>query len=284
MLIIVEYCRYGNLQSYVTNARNRFVNQVDSNGNLIQLRQDNGAELVPPEDDGYFVVGAQSSFGAASTIIRVRNRNNSDESVIKTLKENENDSTSISSEEVNNTTPFDEERKRGEFINHQVLIEMASDQTARETFIEFSSETAGIHQEEIELNSLDDEQQQQQPDWSMKYEAEVKDMEANALNPVSTRDLICWSFQIARGMDFLASKKVKIIFKHEQIMDYVISSIISGSTWRFGSPQRPFSRRWSRQSGRFRFGSTTLSRRKLHETKPSIYLYKKAKIHKKLFK
>ena len=42
---------------------------------------------------------------------------------------------------------------------------------------------------------------------NMNYEADEQVIEA-AMNPVSTRDLICWSFQIARGMDYLASKKV----------------------------------------------------------------------------
>ena len=49
-----------------------------------------------------------------------------------------------------------------------------------------------------------EDQQQQQPDWSLRYEQGEED----ANNPVSTRDLIFWAFQIARGMDYLDSKKV----------------------------------------------------------------------------
>jgi hypothetical protein len=33
--VIVEYCRFGNLQSYLINHRNNFVNQVDKLGNLL---------------------------------------------------------------------------------------------------------------------------------------------------------------------------------------------------------------------------------------------------------
>ena len=40
----------------------------------------------------------------------------------------------------------------------------------------------------------------------MRYEQGEED----ANNPVSTRDLIFWAFQIARGMDYLDSKKVSI--------------------------------------------------------------------------
>ena len=35
-----------------------------------------------------------------------------------------------------------------------------------------------------------------------------QDLDAALNRSVSTRDLISWSFQIARGMDYLASKKV----------------------------------------------------------------------------
>ena len=35
MFVLVEYCRYGNLLMYVINARGRFINQIDSAGNLL---------------------------------------------------------------------------------------------------------------------------------------------------------------------------------------------------------------------------------------------------------
>lgn len=35
-----------------------------------------------------------------------------------------------------------------------------------------------------------------------------QDPESNASRSLSTTDLISWSFQIARGMDYLASRKV----------------------------------------------------------------------------
>lgn len=34
VLVIVEYCRFGNLQTYLINHRNSFINQVDELGNL----------------------------------------------------------------------------------------------------------------------------------------------------------------------------------------------------------------------------------------------------------
>jgi hypothetical protein len=34
LFIIVEYCRFGNLQTYLVNSRNNFINQVDEFGEL----------------------------------------------------------------------------------------------------------------------------------------------------------------------------------------------------------------------------------------------------------
>ena len=35
LLVIVEYCRYGSLQTYLTNHRNGFIDMVDEFGNMI---------------------------------------------------------------------------------------------------------------------------------------------------------------------------------------------------------------------------------------------------------
>ena len=34
LLVIVEYCRYGNIQNYLIRHRSSFINQVDHRGNL----------------------------------------------------------------------------------------------------------------------------------------------------------------------------------------------------------------------------------------------------------
>ena len=54
-----------------------------------------------------------------------------------------------------------------------------------------------------EINDDDDGS----PDWSLNYKSDA-DQGATRNNSFSTRDLINWSLQIARGMDYLASKKV----------------------------------------------------------------------------
>lgn len=47
-----------------------------------------------------------------------------------------------------------------------------------------------------------------QPAWRSNYKMDYK----GPLRNVTTTDLICWSFQVARGMDYLASRKVFLLF------------------------------------------------------------------------
>lgn len=45
-----------------------------------------------------------------------------------------------------------------------------------------------------------------QPLWRSNYRADAT-FRPNA-HPLTTRDLVCWSFQVANGMEYLASRKV----------------------------------------------------------------------------
>lgn len=43
------------------------------------------------------------------------------------------------------------------------------------------------------------------PPWRSNYKGDYRD---EPDQPLCTRDLLCWAFQIARGMDYLARRKV----------------------------------------------------------------------------
>jgi hypothetical protein len=73
---------------------------------------------------------------------------------------------------------------------------------------------------------------------------------------IRTSDLISWSLQIARGMEFLGSKKVTHFnFKYE-LYNLIELFYSAGSARRFSGPQCPFGRGRNCQSGRFRIGQT----------------------------
>ncbi len=73
---------------------------------------------------------------------------------------------------------------------------------------------------------------------------------------ITTSDLISWSLQIARGMEFLASKKVTHFYVKYQLQFNQTLLYSTGSARRFSGPQCPFSRGWNCQSCRFRIGQT----------------------------
>ena len=66
-----------------------------------------------------------------------------------------------------------------------------------------------LNQEEIGLDFDPDEY----ADWTMKYQTTIDEvLMGDDVGHISTRDLIFWSFQIARGSNFLASTKVLCIY------------------------------------------------------------------------
>ena len=79
----------------------------------------------------------------------------------------------------------------------------------------------------------------QQPDWRSNYKGDYKGF----VNPISTRDLLCYAFQVARGMEYLASRKVRklslcqICFTSIDEGDLIMKLLQSGSPWRFSSKE-----------------------------------------------
>ncbi|EFX73007.1 hypothetical protein DAPPUDRAFT_253800 [Daphnia pulex] len=123
LFIIVEYCRFGNLQTFLTSNRNNFINQVDEFG---ELKAENGNEVT------YGVIHSSASMPKCS-VVDGNQEGNLDADLSHT-----NESFEMSTIDIPNSPQLE-----------------------------------------------------------------------NTFNPpITTRDLISWSFQIARGMDYLATKKV----------------------------------------------------------------------------
>nr|CAH0109047.1 unnamed protein product [Daphnia galeata] len=124
LLIIVEYCRYGSLQTYLSKHRNSFISLLDDFGNM---KSDSEIEELK-----------------ASILPE------------------------IPSSDRNSMADYMFSGRSSVCSNH------------------FSA-----------------------PEWWHKNQQQEPDATLNKI--ISTRDLISWSFQIARGMEYLSSKKVKKI-------------------------------------------------------------------------
>lgn len=67
------------------------------------------------------------------------------------------------------------------------------------------------------------------PPWRSNYRGDYRDLPQQ---PLCTRDLLCWAFQIARGMDYLADRKVcaRWVMKSQNLA-VVVALIASSQCW-----------------------------------------------------
>ena len=113
----------------------------------------------------------------------------------------------------------------------------------------------------MELSGVETEQSY----WQYQQDPDV-----NLNRPITTHDLISWAFQIARGMDYLASKKVYIgvyMVKNSRVH----LNLCIGPSRRFGRSECFAGRRWSCQSGRFWNGQKNVLRGQLRENGPGVF-------------
>ncbi|XP_050295851.1 vascular endothelial growth factor receptor 1-like [Anthonomus grandis grandis] len=133
LFVIVEFCRFGNLQNFLYKHRASFINQLDGNSGTINYSI--GMDFL---DKSYMVTSD------------------------------------------NCLTPP---------ANLQQHTLQCSSATVENS--------AGRYKSIMSNNSI-------QPDWRLCYKGDYK----GEVKPICTKDLITWSFEIARGMEYLASRKV----------------------------------------------------------------------------
>ena len=67
------------------------------------------------------------------------------------------------------------------------------------------------------------EHQNEQPKWNMRYGVSNEQEEGiKNYDPVSTKDIIHWSYQIALGMDYLGTKKVLYTVDFFRLQNWII--------------------------------------------------------------
>ncbi|XP_056632203.1 vascular endothelial growth factor receptor 1-like isoform X1 [Diorhabda sublineata] len=150
LLVIVEYCQFGNLQNYLLKHRDHFVNQIDSQTGKINYLI--GQELL------------DRTYSLSS------NRSNVNSPLMKYAALGFSDSRSA----------------MGDYRVHQNSFST-----------EITTSNPGDDGVLLSNNST-------QPEWRSNYKGDYK----GTVKPISTKDLIIYSFQVARGMEYLASRKV----------------------------------------------------------------------------
>uniref|UniRef100_A0A6P7FZS9 Vascular endothelial growth factor receptor 1-like n=1 Tax=Diabrotica virgifera virgifera TaxID=50390 RepID=A0A6P7FZS9_DIAVI len=158
LLVIVEYCRFGNLQNYLLRHREHFINQIDPHTGKFDYKI--GLEHL---DRTYSVSSNRSQ--VQSPLMKYAAVAFSDSAYGARLVP---------------PSPM------GDYRAHA-----ASEAT------DMTTVTQGDDGAVLSNNSV-------QPEWRSNYKGDYK----GNIYPISTNDLIAYAFQVARGMEYLASRKV----------------------------------------------------------------------------
>ncbi|XP_021926551.1 vascular endothelial growth factor receptor 1-like isoform X2 [Zootermopsis nevadensis] len=162
LMVIVEFCRYGNIHNYLLRHRDDFIDQMDHTTGRLNLAL--GMEKL---------CRSQSSKSKISLKQRLL-------SYTSTVT-GDSYSGGINSELHAPSTPRTTE-----------MPGLTSDMAV-------VSSPTGEPDECLLSNSSSE-----QPDWRVKYRGDYK----GSTMPVCSHDLFCWAFQVARGMEYLVSRKV----------------------------------------------------------------------------
>ncbi|KAM7353304.1 PDGF- and VEGF-receptor related isoform 6-T7 [Cochliomyia hominivorax] len=193
LMVIVEYCRYGNVQNFLMRNRKRFINQINPNTGKIdpsimtqrfsdnfELNRD-GLKYVNLSFSKHQYINHMNNMNNMNTYYSMNNRSNSD-----------NDPRSGTRAGRPNSTGY---ITQSELYEGQVNT-CATEQTVMTTVPEGVIKEADDDNNIMSNNSV-------QPAWRSNYKPDSTEAMA-----VTTTDLISWAFQVACGMEYLSSKKV----------------------------------------------------------------------------
>ncbi|XP_077296632.1 vascular endothelial growth factor receptor 1-like [Arctopsyche grandis] len=152
LLVIVEYCRYGNLHNYLIRHRGNFIDQIDPHSGNIDSNI--GSDVI----NRAYSVSSNKSSGLKSVMQPLLSRSS--------------------------------------YSREDSIMDSGALDTANTAI---SMVPTGYDGMVTSSGSV-------QPEWRSNYRGDYnynKDV-----RPISTQDLLGWSFQVARGMEYLANRKV----------------------------------------------------------------------------
>ncbi|KAI8118603.1 Platelet-derived growth factor receptor alpha [Lucilia cuprina] len=196
LMVIVEYCRYGNVQNFLMRNRKRFINQINPQTGKIdpsimtqrfsdnfELNRD-GLKYVNLSFSKHQYINHMNNINNMNNYYSMNNRSNSD-----------NDPRSGTRAGRPNSTGY---ITQSELYEGQVNT-CATEQTVMTTVpegVKRVKEEADDDNNIMSNNSV-------QPAWRSNYKPD-----STEAMTVTTTDLISWAFQVACGMEYLSSKKV----------------------------------------------------------------------------
>ncbi|XP_075152241.1 PDGF- and VEGF-receptor related isoform X3 [Haematobia irritans] len=187
LMVIVEFCRYGNVQNFLMRNRKRFINQINPqtgkiDPNIITQRFSDNFEL----DGSPGLKYVNLSFSNHQYINHMNNVNNMNNYYsINNHRDTDNDPRSGTRAGRPGSTGY---ITQSELYEGQVNT-CGTERTVMTTVPEDDDNI-------LSNNSV-------QPAWRSNYKPD-----STEAMTITTMDLISWSFQVACGMEYLSSKKV----------------------------------------------------------------------------
>ncbi|XP_037051566.1 vascular endothelial growth factor receptor 1 isoform X6 [Bradysia coprophila] len=173
VMVIVEYCRFGNVQNFLIKHREYYIDQINPESDTID-------PTILTKEQRYSNDSGYEYNSQGLKYVKLSFSNNHLNSSGKAVPSHLN--------------------SRGGYIRQSDYFSGGMDSANTEAaLIRPTSVPAPTGEDNLVLsnNSV-------QPAWRSNYKMDYK----GPMRVVTTTDLVCWSFQVARGMEYLASRKV----------------------------------------------------------------------------
>ncbi len=225
LLVIVEYCRFGNIQKYLLLHRNSYINQINPATADIDFKI--GADIIEQhgndlprarEEDEMSAAYAGGNRNLSLTTTTDGGTMTNGNGLLRPPRQTSvryiaDPSEHVSGRQVRGAGGGGRRRPRrlgeqpqmdgSDYNDGLDQIIMTTDMTTvpAETSATSEEESSPRKQAKRSMSNVSS----QGPGWRANFRG---DYEEQTVRPICTKDLICWAYQVARGMDYLASKKV----------------------------------------------------------------------------